>query len=194
MELTLKKEVNLTSIALQHDILVEATSLLVGREGVLETEKILYLMVATIDNLVDEELITICNDDPRDLMTIIKQDLEPEFNKLKEMAGFEEMWNNLVRILLARCDQIWKEQNSVMGVIEGIIDMIATMPDNEKKEALIATGKIAEQAFDRRTEKMEKAANETNDKLEQLVQKYEKIGQELAEKKEEEKVEESDAE
>lgn len=194
MELTIKKEVNLTSIALQHDILVEATSLLVGREGVLETEKILYLMVATIDNLVDEELITICNDDPRDLMTIIKQDLEPEFNKLKEMAGFEEMWNNLVRILLARCDQIWKEQNSVMGVIEGIIDMIATMPDNEKKEALIATGKIAEQAFDRRTEKMEKAANETNDKLEQLVQKYEKIGQELAEKKEEEKVEESDAE
>ena len=193
MELTIKKEVNLTSIALQHDILVEATSLLVGREGVLETEKILYLMVATIDNLVDEELITICNDDPRDLMTIIKQDLEPEFNKLKEMAGFEEMWNNLVRILLARCDQIWKEQNSVMGVIEGIIDMIATMPDNEKKEALIATGKIAEQAFDRRTEKMEKAANETNDKLEQLVQKYEKIGQELAEKKEEEKVEESDA-
>lgn len=194
MELTIKKEVNLTSIALQHDILVEATSLLVGREGVLETEKILYLMVATIDNLVNEELITICNDDPRDLLTIIKQDIEPEFNKLKEMSGFNEMWDNLVRILLARCDQVWKEQNSVMGVIEGIIDMIATMPDNEKKEALIATGKIAEQAFDRRTEKMEGAVKETNSKLEELVQKYEKIGQELAEKKEEEKIKESDAE
>lgn len=194
MELTIKKEVNLTSIALQHDILVEATSLLVGREGVLETEKILYLMVATIDNLVNEELITMCNDDPRDLLTIIKQDLEPEFNKLKEMPGFNEMWDNLVRILLARCDQIWKEQNSIMGVIEGIIDMIATMPDNEKKDALIATGKIAEQAFDRRTEKMEGAVKETNSKLEELVQKYEKIGQELAEKKEEVKEEESDTE
>ena len=191
MELTIKKEVNLTSIALQHDILVEATSLLVGREGVLETEKILYLMVATLDNLVNEELITICNDDPRDLLTIIKQDLEPKFNEFKEMPGFNEMWNNLVRILLARCDQVWKEQNSVMGVIEGIIDMIATMPDNEKKDALIATGKIAEQAFDRRTEKMEGAVKETNSKLEELVQKYEKIGQELAEKKEEVKEEES---
>lgn len=194
MELTIKKEVNLTSIALQHDILVEATSLLVGREGVLETEKILYLMVATLDNLVNEELITICNDDPRDLLTIIKQDLEPKFNEFKEMPGFNEMWSNLVRILLARCDQVWKEQNSVMGVIEGIIDMIATMPDNEKKDALIATGKIAEQAFDRRTEKMEGAVKETNSKLEELVQKYEKIGQELAEKKEEVKEEESDTE
>lgn len=90
-------------------------------------------------------------------------------------------------ILLKRCKEIWDNQHSAMGVIDAILTMIATMSDEDKKEALVATGKIAEQAFDRRTAQLEQIGKETNSKLEQFVRNYQ-------EKAEKEKVKEAEEE
>lgn len=190
MELTLKKNVNINSLTLQHNILIRATMLLEGREGVLETEKLIRLMLATVDMIVEEDVIDLCNNDGRDLMTIMTEDIEPFFNKLMEVEGFREAWFYMVNVLLKRCQEIWDNQHSVMGVIDAILTMIATIPEEDKKEALVATGKIAEQAFERRTEKMAAKADETNDKLAQFVKSY----QEKAEQERNNKVEkENDA-
>lgn len=187
MELTLKKGVNINSLTLQHNILIRATMLLEGREGVLETEKLIRLMLATVDMIVEEDVIDLCNNDGRDLITIMMEDIEPFFNNLMEDENFRHAWFYMCDILLKRCKEIWDNQHSAMGVIDAILTMIATIPEEDKKEALVATGKIAEQAFERRTEKMAAKADETNDKLAQFVKTY----QEKAEKEKEAK-EESD--
>lgn len=191
MELTLKKGVNINSLTLQHNILIRATMLLEGREGVLETEKLIRLMLATVDMVVEEDVIDLCNNDERDLMTIMMEDIEPFFNKLLEDDSYKKAWCYMCDILLKRCKEIWDNQHSAMGVIDAILTMIATMSDEDKKEALVATGKIAEQAFDRRTAQLEQIGKETNSKLEQFVRNY----QEKAEKeKAKEAEEESDTE
>lgn len=178
MKLTLKKDVNINSLTLQHNILIRATMLLEGREGVLETEKLIRLMLATVDMIVEEDVIDLCNNDERDLMTIMMEDIEPFFNNLLENDDYKKAWYYMCDVLLRRCEEIWDNQHSIMGVIDAILTMIATMSDEDKKEALVATGKIAEQAFDRRTAQLEQIGKETNSKLEQFIRNY----QEKAEK------------
>lgn len=186
MELTLKKDVNINSLTLQHNILIRATMLLDGREGVLETEKLIRLMLATVDMIVEEDVIDLCNNDERDLMTIMMEDIEPFFNKLLEDDNYKEAWYYMCNVLLKRCKEIWDNQHSIMGVIDAILTTIASMTEEDKKEALVTTGKIAEQAFERRTEKLATKADETNAKLEQFIKAY----QEKAEKAKGEKTEE----
>ena len=75
MKLTLKEnEINAKSLMVKHDILMKSTGLVSGREGVLETEKELYLMIAFVDTFVEENLIELCNQDERSLNDIIVQD------------------------------------------------------------------------------------------------------------------------
>ena len=57
--------------------------------------------------------------------------------------------------------------------------------DEDKKEALIETGKIAEAAFNRRTEEMKQKTDETNSKLEEFIRTYrEKLNEVNGENKE----------
>lgn len=184
MKITVKENLESRSIVLQHNILTEATSLMMGREGALETEKLLYLMLATIDNVAEEDIIKMCNEDKRPLMEIVEEEIEPEFfNMIDKSENFRRLWENLKRILLDRCEQVWKEQNSFMGVIEGIVDALATISDEGKQEVLKATGKIAEQAFEKRTQEMKAEVTEVNDKLSALVNQYVKKTENMEETK-----------
>jgi len=174
MEIKLKENVNYESLVLRHDVLIEATSLLVGREGALESEQELYTLLAIIDNLSENNVIEECNNDKRELLVIIKEDIEPVFLKLMEDPKFQDFWYSIRRVVLSRCRDIWDRQNSLRGVIEGLIDSLATIDEEGKEKVLAATGELAKQAYERRTEKMEKATQEVNSKLEQLVAKYER--------------------
>ena len=93
MKLTLKEnEINAKSLMVKHDILMKSTGLVSGREGVLETEKELYLMIAFVDTFVEENLIELCNQDKRSLNEIIVQDIEPiyasgDFNQVKVVGS-----------------------------------------------------------------------------------------------------------
>ena len=45
MKMTFKKGINAESLILKHNILLQASDLVMGREGALQTEKDLYLMI-----------------------------------------------------------------------------------------------------------------------------------------------------
>lgn len=181
MTFTLKEGIDINSLTLQHSILLHAIMLLEGREGSLETEKRIYLMMATIDKIIEEDLIQLCNEDGRELTDLLIQDIEPFFNSLMEDKDFDNAYHFMLKVLLDNCQDTWNRQHSVTGLIDSIVTILANMDEDHKKEALVETAKIAEQAFDRRTEKMEKQTNEVNNKLEALVQQYQRAS---AEKKE----------
>ena len=50
--------------------------------------------------------------------------------------------------------------------------MISSMSEENKKEALVATGKIPEKVFEKRTELMSEKVDITNSKLDELMKKY----------------------
>lgn len=179
MKLTLKENININSLTLQHNILLQAMLLLEGREGVLETEKRLYLMIAMVDAIIQENLLELCNEDARDLTTIMMEDIEPFFiDILNEDKEKQKAYEYMTKVLLERCDHIWASQHSVLGVVDAIMTTIASMSEEDKKAALVETGKIAEAAYEKRTEVLSAKADETNSKLEALVQQYQRKSQE----------------
>ena len=190
MKFTLKENINTQSFVLKHEILLQASELAMGREGVLQTEKDLYLMMSFINNLIEEDLIDSCNKDERDLTTIVLEDIEPYFFNLIKEEKYKELYNEMRALFLQRCKEIWDNQHSIVGVMDSILTSIATMSPEDKKEVLEKTGEIAEKAFDRRTEAMEKKADETNNKLEAFVRAYKEKELELAEQQKQ-KVEEN---
>ena len=175
MELKLKENYNISSITMQHNILLQALTMLEGREGALETEKKLYLIVSLVNNLVEEDLLENCNKDERDLPTILINDIEPFFIKIcEEDNKIKEAYNYMEKVLLDRCNKIWDDQHSLLGIMDAVLTTIGAMTEEDKKEVLLKTGEIAEQAFNYRTEKMEEATKETNTKLEALIAQYQK--------------------
>lgn len=172
MKLTLKENINTESFILRHRIIIQATSLLVGREGVLETEKNLYLILSFLDNIMNEDVVGLCNEDKRDLSEIIESELEPMFFDIIRNDRYRDLFIYCQRVLLNRCREIWDNQHSVIGLVDAILTAIANIPEETQKEALIETAKIAEAAFDRRTELMSKKTEETNSKLDELMKKY----------------------
>ena len=193
MKLTLKENINTESLILKHNILLQASGLITGREGVLQTEKDLYLIMAFVDNLIEEDLITLCNEDTRDLTAVMVEDIEPFFMNLIKEEKYNVLYKEVRELFLQRCKEIWDNQHSVIGMIDAFLTSIATLSDEDKKEALKETAKIAEMAFDRRTEIMEEKVDDVNSKLETFVRNYQEKQQEEKNKIEEEK-EESNAE
>lgn len=172
MKMTYKKNLNINSLVLRHNIMLEVSNLTMGREGVLQTEKDLYLVLAFMDNLVEEDLIAEINEDGRDLTAIMLEDVEPEFLKLTKNEEYKELYNEMRKLHLQRCKEIWDNQHSMIGVIDTLLTTIANMSEEDKREALVETGKIAEAAFDRRTEIMKGEVAATNSKLEEFIQTY----------------------
>jgi len=181
MKLTLKKNVDISSVALQHGILIRATGLIAGREGVLETEKELYLILSIVDAMTEEDVVALCNEDDRELIQIMLEDIEPFFKSLLGETIPVEVYKELKRILLNRCKEIWDNQHSIVGVIDTILTTIGMMSEEDKKDALVQTAQMAEMAFERRTQTMEKKTEAANSKIEALIQQYQKASQETKE-------------
>lgn len=177
MTFTLKKNVNMDSLVVQHGVLLQATDLLVGREGVLETEKELYLILAVINAMIEEDLIQMCNEDGRDLVEIMENDIEPFFHKVLGQELPTDTYNKMKKLLLDRCREIWDNQHSVIGLIDAILTAIATMSDEDKKEALVETSKIAEKVLEKRTEVMTDKVDQVDSKLEALIAQYQRMPQ-----------------
>ena len=175
MKLTLKKDVNLHSLTLQHNILLQATMLLEGREDGLKTEKEIYLMIAMVDMLVQENLLELCNQDTRELSAIIIEDIEPFFNnEIMNSVENKEAYQTMLHALLERCDKIVERRYSIVGVIDSLLITLGTLTSEEKAEILEKTGEVAAKVYEKRTEQMTEQAQETNSKLEALVQQYQR--------------------
>ena len=106
MKMTYKKNLNINSLVLRHNIMLEVSNLTMGREPLLQTEKDLYLVLAFMDNLVEEDLIAEINEDGRDLTAIMLEDVEPEFLKLTKNEEYKELYNEMRKLHLQRCKEI----------------------------------------------------------------------------------------
>lgn len=190
MKLTIRKDIDFNSIILKHNILLQATNLVMGREGALQTEKELYLILAILDNVCEENVIEECNDDERNLASMIMEDIEPFFNEVMKNEWCQKLYNETKELFLQRCKEIWDNQHSIMGLLDTILMALQNLTEDDKKDILASTAKIAEAAFDRRTAEMTAKVDETNDKLEAFVKKYQE--QVNAQKNEERKEEVDD--
>ena len=175
MNFTLKENVNTDSLVLKHNILLDATVLLQGREGVLRTEKDIYLMISFINAFINEDLLEMCNEDGRELIDIIVNDIEPFFTKLLDNEKNSALYEECRELLYERCKEIWDNQHSVVGVFDAILTTLATMTDEDKQEALTTTAQLAKQAYDYRTEKIAQNQEALDEKMQQLISKYQKI-------------------
>ena len=192
MKFTLKENINTESLMLKHNILLQASGLITGREGVLQTEKDLYLIIALVDNLIEEDLIAECNEDARDLTIVMVEDIEPFFMNLMKEEKYNTLYKEVRELFLQRCKEIWDNQHSVIGMIDAFLTSMATLSDEDKKEALKETAKLAEMAFDRRTEIMEDKVDNVNSKLEAFVRNYQERQIEEQEKIKEEEIKEEE--
>ena len=174
MELTLKENINTHSVILRHKILIQATDLLVGREGVLETEKDLYLILSFLDNIMNEDVVDLCNQDERGLVDIMEQELEPIFFEVIKEEDYKELYLYVKDVLHNRCQEIWNNQHSIIGAIDTILTIIGSM-DNKSKEGLVEKEiDAAKYVEEKRTEKIEEKTEEVNSKLEELIKTYQK--------------------
>lgn len=60
----------------------------------------------------------------------------------------------------------------MLGVIDSLLTTISSMSEEDKKEALVVTGKLAEEAYNKRTEELKAKTDETNARLEEFVRTY----------------------
>lgn len=172
MKFTLKQNINTNSLMLKHGILLQASGLVMGREGVLQTEKDLYLIMAFVDNLIEEDLIAACNEDARDLGTMMTEEVEPFFMQLIEKEEYKILYEEMRQLFLQRCKEIWDNQHSIVGLIDAFLTTLSTLTEEDKKDVLVETAKVAEAAFDRRTEVMSGKVDDVNAKLEAFVRNY----------------------
>ena len=185
MKLTQRKDININSLTLQHNILLQAMLLLEGREGVLETEKKLYLMLTMVDFVVEENLLELCNADERDLSTIMMVEIEPFFNTLMKDEEYKEVFEYLSTVLLDRCQEIWDNQHSIVGIFDAFLTAMSTLTDEDKKGVLTEAAKAAEAVYKDRTKTMEDKADKINSKLEEMVARYQRESQNIIKNKEE---------
>lgn len=183
MQFTLKKDINIDSLVLKHNILLDASTLLQGREGVLQTEKDIYLMISFINALIQEDLLQMCNDDKRGLAEIIVEEIEPFFNKLVCEEHYKVLYEEVRILLRDRCKEIWDNQHSVIGVIDAILTTLETMSDEDKKDALVMTAEIAKKAHEHRTNVIAQNQEILDEKMQQLISKYQKTSEITEEKK-----------
>lgn len=174
MQMTLVENLNTESIVLRHKILVQSIGLISGREGVLETEKDLYLILALLDNIIQEDLVKQCNDDERELVVIMEEDLEPYFFNLIQDKKYNDLYLYVRKVFLDKCKEIWDNQHSLLGVIDTILTVVSSMDEEQKGEILESTANVAKAVYEKRTEILSDKADEANNKLEQLVQMYQR--------------------
>ena len=175
MKLTIDKTINYKSNIVKHDIVLQASNLLQGREGALDTEKKMYLQLSAINIVIEEDLFDMIDKDERPLRTIMTEDIDPLLFELMENKDFKDMYEEVEKDLFSYVNRIWNNQHSVIGLIDAILTTLGSLDSKDKKEAIEAVGNLAKEAYDKRTESMNKELKESNDKLSMLVKKYEKM-------------------
>ena len=129
MKLTLLENVNTQSFVLKHNILAQATSLAMGREGVLQTEKNLYLVLALVDNIIQENLIE------EWLFEIAYERLKNLFiNKFLQMLDEESEEEDLDKLLDELYDKICSSKSEIAKECEEIkYRMTHTFATNDER-------------------------------------------------------------
>ena len=179
MKLTLKNN-NTKSFILEHSIVTQTISLLSGREESLQTEKDIYLTISFLSNLVEEDLIDEINKDKRKLFEIIEEDLEPFFLEVTKKEEYETLFLKAEQVLMDYYDKLYKEQHSVINMIMSGLETLNNLTEADKDIVLKEVSKLGSEfqknadvkTFNTVVKKIEATKEESEDKLKDLVEKY----------------------
>lgn len=182
MEIKIRENINLDSAVLKHQIALEAVELLYGREEALRTEIEIYTILAYMDTLSESNLIEECNQDKRGLIDIMEQDIEPIFLQLIADEKYYNLYKEILNDVELHCRKVYDENHSLIGMLNTITEAISSLEPEQVQEVLVKTGEVAGKLKEKEilqqkeiAEKKTAQAEEVNDKLEQLINKFTKI-------------------
>lgn len=166
MKLTFKKDINMESIALEHDIVSQAIALIEGRESALSTEKKAYTLLSLVHNICIEDVIEECNEDDRSLIQILKEEIEPFYFDLKEhKPKVSELFNATYTEVERYCKKVYDEQHSVLGFLSTITEAISKLDNKEVQEVMTQIAPVAAEIAAQKNEQELKQTKEATDKI-----------------------------
>lgn len=166
MKLTFKKELNMSSIALEHDIVSQAIVLIEGRESALSTEKKAYTLLSLVHNICEEDIIEECNEDKRSLIQILREEIEPfYFDLIQHRPDVQTLFNSCYNEIERYSKVVYDEQHSVLGFLATITDAISKLSNEEVKDVLTETAQVAAEVKRQRDEVELKQNKEAQEKI-----------------------------
>lgn len=183
MNITLKEGINFNSRSLRHSIVLQAVTLIEGRESALRSEKEIYTIIAFMDKVCDGDIIAYCNENTEELMTIYTQYIEPAFLDLMNNKDAEEFYYIVMCDIDEYCDRIYQEHHSITGFLNVLLDAVIALSPEQTKEVLEKTGELAAKVKKQHNENIEEqnrfyqrrimnTQEEINSSIQQLMDKY----------------------
>lgn len=205
MNLTIREGVNKDSKVLRHKIALEAVTLLEDKELVLDSEVALYVMIALVDNFIEENLVELVGQDERTFAEIVENEIEPKFYEIVDKYDIADIYDELVYMCIDYKYRVDSKDNTFMGLLDTLIGILEDRDWGDFKYffndlTTRAQNFIAEKTEDIMPPKKEipkaseKELQGASDKMTALIEKFQREGEELKQsniKQEEIKVEES---
>ena len=172
MELKLKEGVDLSLLTTQHEIMTTTLGLLDLSMNHLDTELEMELMIGTVLNVVEGDLMTeMGNKEQKDLLNYIIQIIEPFYLNNIYTGPNKDI---LDRLLIQLKDYVYRqynENNSIFGLLTKIIESFKNLgvDDIEALQNLIDNNMKK-----RDTEEKKETVEQVNGKLKDLIDKYQK--------------------
>lgn len=183
MNITLKEGINFNSRSLRHSIVLQAVTLIEGRESALRSEKEIYTIIAFMDKICDGNIIEYCNENTEELMIIYSQKIEPAFLDLMNNKEAEEFYYLVMCDVDEYCERVYHEQHSITGFLNALLDAVVALTPEQSKEVLLKTGEMAAKIKKQHNDNIEEqnrmykrkiveTQDEINSSIQQLMEKY----------------------
>ena len=184
MNITLKEGINFNSIGLRHDAVLQAVTLIEGRESALHSEKEIYTVISVMDKVCNNGIIEYCNASEEDLMTIYRNEIEPAFlDLISQNESAEHFYYSVLCDVEEYCTRVYEEQHSIIGFVNSLANAIQSLSPDQLQDVMVKTGEIAgrlKEQHDHRIEeqnifykqKIVDTQEEINSSIQQLMDKY----------------------
>lgn len=172
MKFTLKENVNLRSVVLKHNVVLDALNLLEGREGSLKTEREIYTMIAMANSFIEEDLTELCNDSTEELIDIVRHYIEPFVLNLIEKPEYNEFYQDVLAEVIESTDEFIRKQETLPHMIMTFFDILGSLTPEQKTEMMnTLTSSIKEQNKEK-TAKAKEAIQNVDEKIQKLMEQY----------------------
>lgn len=190
MKLTVKQNINKESVVLKHKIALETATLLEGRDKLLQTDHMIYVMVSLVDNFIEESLIALINEDTKEFAEIVERDVEPVFCELIKDKEIEALFYEVLDYINEFKYREETRRTSAIGFVDYLFEIIGEYEWNDLKFFFQHISDKARQVLtDEEESKKAEPKRVTRDefegadaKMKELIQKFQREGQELKNK------------
>lgn len=176
MELKLKEGVDLSLLTTQHNIETIVVNLLDETAIHLGSETEIQLMIAIVNELVEENVYNIIQQlNNTEIVNYIKEQIEPLFMEWVNSEEHYNIYDKMKTSIILYLNSKYKEANSVIGLLQNVVDTIQTLSpeDLQNMQKMVnnySSGIIQKKAED----KIEDTKKSMSTKMEELIQSYSK--------------------